>query len=267
MKNHPLVSVLMPSYNSEKFIGIAIQSVLNSTYTNFELIITDDKSTDNTYKIAKSFQEKDARVSVYLNDKNYGDYPNRNKAASYAQGKYLKYVDHDDFIYPHGLEQLVYYMEQFPEAGYGLTLTLQDNNKPFPFTLNPEEAYQRHYFKKAIFNKSPLGAIIRKEIFEQVGGFCNEKFIGDFDIWHKLSSKSSVLLMHGGVCWYRIHPGQESHKMRVNPEGPFRYFLISIQYLESDNCPLKVDQKALALKKVHRQMSRYILHFLKKRRG
>ena len=70
MKNQPLVSVLMPSYNSEKFIGIAIQSVLNSTYTNFELIVTDDNSTDNTYYIAKSFEEKDKRVKVYLNDKN-----------------------------------------------------------------------------------------------------------------------------------------------------------------------------------------------------
>ena len=76
MNEKPFVSVLMPAYNSEKFIGIAIKSVLDSTYTNFELIITDDNSTDNTYKIAKSFQEKDARVKVFLNDKNYGDYPN-----------------------------------------------------------------------------------------------------------------------------------------------------------------------------------------------
>jgi glycosyltransferase involved in cell wall biosynthesis len=69
----PLVSVLMTSYNREKYIGEAIESVLESTYNNFELIIVDDCSTDNTVKIAKSFAEKDARVKVFCNDKNPGD--------------------------------------------------------------------------------------------------------------------------------------------------------------------------------------------------
>ncbi len=112
----PLVSVLMASYNSEDYIAVAIQSVLKSTYKNFELIITDDNSTDGTYAIAKAYEAKDNRVKVIRNAENYGDYPNRNQAASYATGKYLKYVDHDDYIYPYGLEQLVYYMEQFPDV-------------------------------------------------------------------------------------------------------------------------------------------------------
>ncbi|GAB3663604.1 hypothetical protein GCM10028791_39020 [Echinicola sediminis] len=90
LKKEPLVSVLMPAYNSEAYIGIAIQSVIDSTYQNWELIITDDNSTDNTLEIARSFEKNDDRVKVILNDKNYGDYPNRNKAASHAQGKYLK---------------------------------------------------------------------------------------------------------------------------------------------------------------------------------
>ena len=80
--NYPLVSVLITSYNREKYIGDAIQSVLDSTYKNFELIIVDDMSTDNSVGIAKSFEKKDNRIKVYINEANLGDYPNRNKAAS-----------------------------------------------------------------------------------------------------------------------------------------------------------------------------------------
>ena len=93
----PLVSVLMTSYNREKYIGLAIESVLNSTYQNWELIICDDCSSDGTVEIAKSFAKKDARIRVYINERNLGDYPNRNRAAQYAVGTYLKYVDADDY--------------------------------------------------------------------------------------------------------------------------------------------------------------------------
>jgi glycosyltransferase involved in cell wall biosynthesis len=238
MKNQPLVSVLMPSYNSEKFIGIAIQSVLNSTYTNFELIVTDDNSTDNTYYIAKSFEEKDKRVKVYLNDKNYGDYPNRNKAASYAKGIYLKYVDHDDFIYPYGLEQLVHYMEQFPDAGYGLCSLDQDDNQIYPFELNPEEAYIRNYFQSSLFHKAPLSSIIKRDAFESVGGFTGKPFLGDFEFWHIISQKYKLVLMPQGIVWYRRHENQESKKLEKNSIQAFNYLVFGKQLVESEECPL-----------------------------
>ena len=119
-KTLPLVSVLMTAYNRANYIALAIQSVLNSTYTNFELIIVDDRSSDNTLEIAKQFGITDDRIKIYSNEINLGDYPNRNKAAGYASGKYLKYVDADDYIYPFGLEILVTSMENFPDAAWGL---------------------------------------------------------------------------------------------------------------------------------------------------
>ena len=67
----PLVSVLMTSFNREKYIGEAIESVLASTYTNFELIITDDRSTDNTVTIAKTFGSKDQRVKLFINERTW----------------------------------------------------------------------------------------------------------------------------------------------------------------------------------------------------
>jgi len=263
MNKKPFVSILMPSYNSEEFIGIAIKSVLDSTYTNFELIITDDNSTDSTYKIAKSFQEKDARVKVFLNDKNYGDYPNRNKAASYAKGKYLKYVDHDDYIYPYGLEQLVYYMEQFPEAGYGLCTMEPQHNQPYPLILSPESAYLMNYSKMGLFVRAPLSSIIKRNVFLDVGGFSGKPFLGDLELWHKLSQKHNLLLMPGGIVWYRKHEHQESKKMFGNPDNEFEYLLIGEDFIKSSLCPLKGKDKERVLELYKKRKVRFFLSTIK----
>ena len=75
--------------------------MLASSYQDWELIIVDDVSTDTSAAIAKSYEKKDARIKVYVNEQtNLGDYPNRNKAASYAKGKYIKYLDADDIDIP-----------------------------------------------------------------------------------------------------------------------------------------------------------------------
>jgi glycosyltransferase involved in cell wall biosynthesis len=93
------------------YIAEAIDSVINSNYQNWELIIVDDCSKDRTVEIARKYEKQDDRIKVYVNKTNLGDYPNRNRAASYAKGKYLKYVDADDLIYPHGLEVMVRALE------------------------------------------------------------------------------------------------------------------------------------------------------------
>lgn len=231
----PLVSVLMTAYNREKYIGEAIESVLNSTYSSFELIIVDDCSKDNTVSIAEAIAATDSRVKVYVNEKNLGDYPNRNKAASLAKGKYIKYVDADDYIYPTGLQVLVSMMEQFPEAGYGLCSLPQNINSPFPILMSPVEAYTYHYNGPGLFHKAPLSSIIRTDVFREAGGFGNIRMAGDFEMWHRLSQKYPVLLMPQGVVWYREHDAQE-----VNSFDAFItvYEKIKHQYLLHDNCPL-----------------------------
>lgn len=247
MSNLPLVSVLMTVYNREIYIRQAIESVIASTYGHWELIIVDDRSSDASVVIANSYTEKDKRIKVYVNEKNLGDYPNRNQAASYAKGKYLKYVDADDMIYPNGLEILVYYMEQFPEAGYGLCSLPQDEFRIFPFSLSPSEAYQRHYFEQDLFHKAPLSAIINREIFEKAGKFTGKRMLGDFEMWHLLSQKYPVVLMPHGIAWYRKHDEQEMADHRSDPMHPFRYMLLAEKMVASDLCPLSREEKQKAL--------------------
>ncbi|MDH7911518.1 glycosyltransferase family 2 protein [Winogradskyella sp. SYSU M77433] len=255
----PLVSVLMTVYNREKYIAEAIESVIASTYKNWELIIVDDQSKDNSVAIAKSYAQKDTRIKIHINDVNLGDYPNRNQAARYANGKYLKYLDADDIIYPFGLEQLVFYMEKFPESAYGLCSLSQDKQNIYPFMLGPREAYYRHYFEFPIFHKAPLSAIIKKVDFDEVGGFTGKQHLGDFEMWHILSKSKNVVLMPQGLVWYREHDDQQMNDNRTDPYVPFKYLLLSEEMLKSNSCPLSAKEADKALELNYKKQSRAVL--------
>ena len=244
--NTPLISVLMTAYNREKYIAEAIESVLASTYQDFELIIVDDCSKDSTVDIAKSYEAKDSRIKVYINETNLGDYPNRNKVASYASGKYLKYVDADDYIYPNGLEIIVNQMEAFPNASVGLFSLPQNIQKPFPILLSPRESYEYNYFGPGLFHKAPLSAIFRKDSFEEIGGFKPDRMVSDFEMWYRMAQRFNFLLIQDHIVWYREHDAQE-----VNSKSAFEliYTRIEKKYIIDNNSPLNLIQRKLILKR------------------
>ncbi len=244
----PLVSVLMASYNSEKYIGEAIESVLASTFIDFELIVCDDRSTDSTAAIAKSYVAKDKRVKLYINEINLGDYPNRNKAASHALGKYLKYLDHDDIIYPWGLSVMVKCMEEYPDAGFGLMSYGLVQTKPYPILVSPLEAYRAYFFKIALIGMGPSGAIFNRNIFESVNGFTGKPFVGDSEMWLRLSQKNNLVRMPDDLIWYRTHETQESKREHTDPMHTIRRFNILKEALISSDCPLPDSEIKTALR-------------------
>ncbi len=244
MTTQPLVSILMTAYNREKLIPFAIESVLASTYTNFELIIVDDRSKDKTFEVCEGFAARDQRIRLYRNEINLGDYANRNRAAEYANGKYIKYVDADDAIYYWGLQVEVEMMERFPEVGYGLDSILQDDERQFPFVLHPREAYEGYYFKRnGIFDKSPTSAIIKRDVFRDEKGFRNLRMVGDCEMWHRLSRRYPVLLMPHGIIWSRGHAESESGKLKTDLMINYHYLLVKRQHVMSNDCPLTEAQR------------------------
>jgi glycosyltransferase involved in cell wall biosynthesis len=236
---NPLVSVLMTAYNREKYITEAIESTLASTYTNFELIIVDDCSKDNTVEIAKSYKKKDARIKVHKNEKNLGDYHNRNKAASYANGKYLKYLDSDDMIFPDSLSFMINTMEQYPDAGFGVSSRSQAETTYF----TSEEAYRLHFFKRGILDNGPTATIINTEKFISCGGFKTLRNVSDFDMWLRMAAKYPVIEMPKGLIFWREHENQE---ISIAPELYTEYNLEILEAnLLNKNCPL--DQKEIGV--------------------
>ncbi len=244
MSDRPLVSVLMTAYNREQYITQAVESVLASTLRDFELIIVDDGSTDATVDIARHYLS-DPRVQVHVNPRNLGDYPNRNRAAELAQGKYLKYVDSDDYIYPHGLAVMVGCMEQFPEAGLGLG-SHSLFSQPFPVQLTPLEAYREHFFIAGFMVKAPLSVIIRHAAFQAVGGFSGKPYIGDNELWLKLAARYSVVKMPRDLVWWRLHSDQEYQLGQ--PTYPVLTFQITRAALTGPDCPLSREERSLALR-------------------
>ena len=107
-----LVSIIMPAYNSEKYIGETIESVLAQTYQNWELLIVDDCSTDNTPNIVRSYLAKDSRFKYYRLSQNLGAAAARNKAMYEATGEYMAFLDSDDLWYKEKLQKQTDFMNQ-----------------------------------------------------------------------------------------------------------------------------------------------------------
>lgn len=114
-KEMPLVSVVMPVWNAEKFIGAAIESVLAQTYGNFELLLVEDCPTDNTPAVVAAYAKQDRRLRVLKNDRNRGIAYTTNRAIAEAKGKYIALLDDDDLMTPWRLELQVAYLEQHLE--------------------------------------------------------------------------------------------------------------------------------------------------------
>ncbi len=235
---YPLVSVLMTSYNREQFISEAIESVMNSTYKNWELIISDDASDDKTVQIAKSYADKDERIKLFVNRDNIGDYANRNMAAKYARGEYLKYLDSDDKIFPCGLDVMVNCMENSPSAamGFSSNIHLQCTS---PVTLSPEDAYKLFFFRGFLLGIGPSGTVIRRDIFNSIGGFCNDQFVSDTQLWLKIASQYSIVCMSGDLVFWRQHSQQQIILEKNDIHVEYKRLKILQDMLMSMYCPLQ----------------------------
>lgn len=246
----PLVSVLMTAYNRENYIAEAIESVLASAYKNFELIIVDDVSKDNTVSIAKQFQQKDNRVHIYINEKNLGDYPNRNKAASYAKGTYMMYVDSDDKLYPFSIQYCVDQMVENKDADIGM---LCRDEHLCGKILNPQESISYHLFTKSILYMGPGGTILKRSFFEKINNY-PEKYGPANDMYFNLKAASlgNIKFLCKEFLFYRIHEGQEQNNKESYLYNNYRYFTDAVNELD---LPISTQQKNWLIKKAKRRFA------------
>lgn len=165
-----LVSVLMPAYNAEMYIGEAIQSILNQTFTDFELIISDDASIDKTWEVIQDYAKKDKRISAYKNKKNLYIAENRNVLVRKANGKYIAWQDADDVSMSNRLKKQYELMEKDPSLG------IVGGYLQF-FDASGLKSIRRYAtddvsLRKSVFKYSPVAqptAMIRRECFDRVG--------------------------------------------------------------------------------------------------
>lgn len=258
----PLVSILITSYNRANFIEEAIKSALNQTYKRIEIIIVDNCSTDYTREILNKY-EPNSTISIYFNETNIGQFPNRNKAASLANGKYLKYLDSDDLLYPYSVEIMVMAMEKFPESGIGISYEVFQNHLPFPFELKPDEALNLH-FEKGLLFPGPGSIIYKSNIFEEFEGFEDYGLPSDNLLSLKIASRYKVVALPRDLYWWRRHEEQEYNNMAGNPVVQIQSFLMNKKILESPDCPISFANKRYFLLCHRKRISTKIIKYMLK---
>lgn len=181
------VSVLMPVYNDENNLFDSINSILNQSYKNFEFIIVDDGSTDNTPEVLEKFQNLDNRIKVFTNNKNIGLTKSLNLALAKSNGELIARQDSDDFSLGKRLKKQV---ELLQNIKYSFCVSRAFNSK----TQKPIPGYSYYFPKKLVMNyKNPFihgTLMIRKNVLNQLGGYDeNFYYSQDFKLFFDLIRK------------------------------------------------------------------------------
>ncbi|HEY6901907.1 MAG TPA: glycosyltransferase family 2 protein [Puia sp.] len=239
--NLPLVTVAMVTYNSGAYVRMAIESVLSSSYRNFELIIADDNSSDNTWEIISSF--RDSRIQAIRNEKNIGEYVNRNQCVQKAKGEYLIFIDGDDIIYPHGMAYMVKMLEAFPECGMTLMYPY-DPRVILPVTFSPRDFYLNYYCGTGLMDVAFTNTLFRLETLRKAGGISARYKSGDNHARLMVAALADTLIIGDQLTWWRISPGQASQQLNSNVRlAMWEAIDICNTALNSPQCPLTEEEK------------------------
>ncbi len=169
-----LVSVVMPAYNAEKYIEEAIQCILNQTYKNWELLITDDASTDQTLTIIQNYIIKDSRIKFYKNETNIGYLKTWNKLMEIAKGEFITFLDADDLCTFDRIETLYQYLQNHPTIKIvGSNINIVDVSNALVTTKNYPVSSQEINDTLSSNNFPFCGSavMIKKDVYQKVGGY------------------------------------------------------------------------------------------------
>jgi len=201
LEMYDLVSIIMPSYNTEKFISESIKSVQNQTYTNWELLIVDDCSSDNTNEVVAPFL-LDARIHYMVNEENRGAAISRNRALREANGRWIAFLDSDDLWLPEKLERQIGFMEKnrchFSYTNYAEINTEGERNG---ITVTGP----RKITKTGFFNYCWPGCLTVMYDRDVVGliQIADIKKNNDYAMWLKVSNKADCYLLDEELALYR----------------------------------------------------------------
>ncbi|OHB79357.1 MAG: hypothetical protein A2Z25_15860 [Planctomycetes bacterium RBG_16_55_9] len=213
----PLVSVVMPVYNGGDYMGQAIESVLTQDYTNFEIVVIDDGSTDNTREVVLRYNDKRIR---YLHQENTGVASARNLGIRHAKGQYIIPLDADDMMAPATLTKHLMEFEKQPEADlvYSDVLLIDEKDQPLRLMKKPEYQDRRHLIRDLFRAGHPIVPFrfgIRRSVFDRIGFYDEDLLVGeDYDMMRRFVKAG--LKAH--------HLGEALHLRRVQPNSLTRTY-------------------------------------------
>src|SRR5688572_797829 len=205
-----LASIVLPTFNGAKYLVQAIESCLNQTHTNFELIIVNDHSTDGTSAIINKYAESDSRIRIINNNVNYKLPGSLNIGFAEAKGEYLTWTSDDNYFAPHALETLIGELEKDKSADivYSSYQFIDEHDKMLEtFGGEPEN----------LIFKCVIGAcfLYRKQVHDQLQGFDETKFrMEDMDFWLRAATRFKFKFIDGrDLYFYRKHSNSLTHEI------------------------------------------------------
>jgi len=248
------VSVIIPCYNSAKFISKTLNSVLNQTYKPHEILSIDDGSTDETRNILEGYSSQ-IKILCHPNNANLGTAASMNLGVVHASSDLIAFLDHDDLWYPTKLMDQIKIFDKYPDIGLvytnGYAIDENDNKlfQIFPDgfqELNkPDQLLLRCYIKTSSI------VMVRRSLFEQTGLFRTDLQAADHDMWTRMSEITNFYYLPKCLAAHRKHPGQLTSKRRIWEDG----FDILRQACKRYPYSISVKRKRLAV--LHYRLGEY----------
>ncbi|WP_418603874.1 glycosyltransferase family 2 protein [Hwangdonia sp.] len=239
---NPLVTIGIPFYNSEKYLAYAINSVLMQSYSNWELLLMDDGSKDNSVTIAKNFELTDSRIKVYSDGKNFKLPTRLNQLSKLAKGQFYARMDADDMMHPNRIQTQVDYLINHPEVdllGTGLVAIDGDNKI---IGIRKGKAHAKFLLKEVLFG----GWCVHPTITGKTEWFKNNKYdetltrTEDFDLWIRTVEKSHFCKIDFLGLYYREESELSLKKFLISIKQVFKlnwknrktigYFYVMLSY-------------------------------------
>ena len=242
-----IVSVIMPVYNGEKYIAEAIESILNQTFQNYELIIINDASTDNTVNIIENY--KDSRIRLIQNNSNLGLGLVRNIGLNNARGKYIAWLDSDDINMDTRLEKQVNLLENNPNIGLCGTWvkTIGNAENVWKFPIQSDFIKSNMLFHNCFAASSVM---LRREIIIKHKYFFSLEYLfaNDYEFWEKISNHCNIANIPEILTYYRLHPSQNTFSIEAKKKQSEYAWKIQERMFQRLNIFPNEKEKAIHLK-------------------
>ncbi|MCK4735414.1 MAG: glycosyltransferase [Methanophagales archaeon] len=274
----PLVNVCIPTYNAEKTVVSTLQSILNQTYQNLEIIVVDNASTDNTLALLQKFD--DTRIQIYKNSKNIGAEKNWGRCIELASGEYIAIFHADDLYKRDMIKKQVQAFQDNPAIGAVFTTYNHINDRGeiigesilLPAELRGKEIYYfPEIFIPILRNRNFLmcpSAMVRSEVYKELAPFNDELFgtSADLDMWLRILERHPIAILDEKLMSWRVSKAQGSYRFRYLRTEQADFFKVMDFYLSVKSGDLNIPNSALNKYELQRSMDnimRAVNHLIK----
>jgi len=237
----PKVSVVIPVYNREKYVAVAIDSILSQTFSDFELLVVDDGSTDRTIDVVLSYS--DPRIRLVRNNANRGVATTRNKGIQLARGEYLAFLDSDDWAYPKRLAKQIAFLDNHPDyAAVGSWIEwMSEEGRPSGRIkrkpTSPGEIAAWRLFQQGIENSASMARtdMLRAYRHREEFDICE-----DFELWARIAAHHKLATLPEVLVRRRMHAGQLTQQKAARTDGQrlaiyaAQFHLLGISFTDTD---------------------------------